>query len=102
MIKVFLEELPKYTTGTYKGLTDWVSSIGKHVRFKYEEDEILIDDFLLIKDYNKDLKKIKLEYNDKVSEISISSLREGHIKNIIGAKIKTTAGRFSDFKITDI
>lgn len=99
MIKVFLDELPKYTNGTYKGRTDWISSIGKYVRFKYEEDGILIDDFLLIKDYNKNSRKIKLEYNDKVSEINISSLRDGWIKNIIGAKIKTTAGRFAGYKI---
>lgn len=101
MVKVFLDELPKYMSGTYKGCIDWANSIGKYVRFKYEDEDdgIIIEDFLLIKDYNKGLKKIKLEYNDKMSEISVSSLRDGWIKNIIGAKIKTTAGRFSDFNI---
>ena len=99
MIKVFLEELPKHTNGTYKGCIDWTNSIGKNLRFKYEEDEKLVDGFMLINDYNKDSRKVKLEYNGKVSEISVSSLRDGWIKNIIGAKIKTTAGNFADFKI---
>lgn len=99
MIKVFLDELPKHTNGTYKGCIDWTNSIGKNLRFKYEEDEILVDDFMLIKDYNKNSRKVKLEYNGKVLEISVSSLRDGWIKNIIGAKIKTTAGNFADFKI---
>lgn len=74
MIKVFLEELPKHTNGTYKGCIDWTNSIGKNLRFKYEEDEKLVDGFMLINDYNKDSRKVKLEYNGKVSEISVSSL----------------------------
>ena len=42
MVKVFLDELPKHTNGIYKGCIDWTNSIGKNLRFKYEEDEKLV------------------------------------------------------------
>ena len=99
MVKVFLDELPKYTTGTYKGKINWIDSAGTNINFQYSDDENSFCGTLLVLDYNKESRKVKIEYDGKVSEIRTCDLRDGTIKKIIGATFKTTAGRFADFKI---
>ena len=99
MVKVFLDELPKHMTGTYNGKIDWKKSIGQYVKFKYEDNEEKIEGKLLIVDYDTISRKIKIEYNNVLSEIKTCRLQEGNIKKIINAKLKTTTGNFADFKI---
>ena len=102
MVEVFLNELPKYTTGTYKGKINWADSVGKSVGFKYNDDENENNSFcgiLLIKGYDKETRKLKIEYKGNISEIKACRLQEGNIKKLIGVKLKTTAGYFAEYKI---
>lgn len=98
MVKVFLDDLPHIYDSPTKGI-DWCRSIGKYVDFIYEENGENISGKLHIVDYNKENRKLKIEYNNNISEIRNSRLQDGNIKKIIGATLKTTQGRFADFKI---
>lgn len=98
MVKVVLDELPHIYDAQTKGI-DWYRSIGKYVKFVYEDDYENINGKLYIIDYNKETRKLKIEYNDKISEIRTSRLQDGNIKKLIGVSLKTTQGKFSDFKI---
>lgn len=98
MIKVFLDNLPHINNAPTKGI-DWIKTIGREIEFIYEENSEKINGKLHIIDYNRETRKLKIEYNNKITEIRNSRLYDGHIKKIIGVELKTTKGKFSDFKI---
>lgn len=102
MINIFLDSLPRYRKGTYKGKINWADSIGTNVKFEYIDDEkedITFCGNLIIKGYNCNTRKLTIDYNGIISEIRACRLQDGNIKKLIGANLNTTTGRFADFKI---
>ena len=69
-----VDNMIKYTEGTYKGCIDYKSNIGRYVKFKYGD----IEGELKIIDYIN--KKIVVEYNGVIQKpISANSFKNGKI-----------------------
>ena len=88
--KTFVENLPIWKDGKNKGSIKWKESIGYKVYFIYEDIEYFIDmiDYIKIKNHKN---KLKISYNNKISEITIDALSKCNLGFILG---KIT----SDFK----
>lgn len=78
MKKVFLDDLPKYSSGAYKGKINWSKCIGCKVRFIYGS----IDDFVEIVQYN--IPYITIKYNGMNYSMTTSSFLRGSMGLIIG------------------
>lgn len=85
MRKVFLEDLPRYTSGTYKGKADWGGSIGKSVKFVNED----IEGYINILDYNKSRQRVKVQYKNRISDMSTSSLLNSGISRLTKRRHRT-------------
>lgn len=87
MKKVFLDELPtKFGIGanSRKQIIDWSKSIGKEIRFEYED---IVGVFKIV---SYDVKKYKCEilyHNDKYS-INLGQIKRCELGNILGIKSK--------------
>lgn len=76
--KVFLDDLPKWENGIYKGKTNWKESVGHSIRFSYEG----LHDTLMIVKYKYPY--VWAKYKDYTPyKIHISSFKKGAIKGAI-------------------
>ena len=90
MRKVFLDDLPKWEDGMWKGKTNWKESIGCTARFIYNDIEGVIE----IVDFNPETRELIIKYNDKIfwdRPLRATSLVNGSLGYYL--KIRTT-----DFK----
>lgn len=78
MRKVFLDELPRWEDGRYKGDINWENSIGYELDFIYDD----IKGNVKIVNY-KD-KKLYVKYNNKIIPIYRGSFQNGKIGIILG------------------
>lgn len=78
MKKVFVEDLPVYTEGRYKGKINWRATVGLKVRFIYDE----LEDIVTIIDYNHNNGYLTLKYKGVVCEINKTHFREGKLRQI--------------------
>jgi len=77
--KVFLDDLPKYNSGAHKGKINWQNSINYKVEFIYGD---ITGNVLIIK-YNKQNKKLDVEYNNNIFSINILSFAKCQLGNIL-------------------
>lgn len=77
--EVFLEELPRY----YKGV-NWGNSIGKIVRFEYDDISGMIE----ILDFIKNKQELVVKYDDKKYYIKTSSFIRCRLGRILGVYTK--------------
>lgn len=75
--KVYIEDLCLPTYHNFG--VDWKYSIGREVRFQYDD----LFGSLFINNYDKNKKKISIIYNGVEIEIKIDSFRTGQIGNIV-------------------
>lgn len=88
MKKIFLEGLPRWESGRYKGKINWKECTGCKVRFIHGE----IEGFFEIVEYDSENKKTVIKYNDKHFNIYASE--------IVACKItRLFHNRTRDFKI---
>lgn len=89
MRKVFLDDLPRYMEGRYKGKIDWKNSVGYKIPFVYNDIRGEIE----IMDYDFDAQKLTLLYENKIEGcIKTGGFQKGKIGGILGKITK-------DFKI---
>lgn len=88
MKKVFLEDLPRYETGRYKGKVNWKECIGKMVNFIYDDVSGVVE----IKNYVTDKQKLLLKYNDNEFIFNTGNFSKCKFATIL--KVRT-----NDFKI---
>lgn len=81
MREIFLNELPRYKDGRYKGKINWKESIGFKLNFIYDD----IESYLEIIDYIREgnTVKIKIKYNKKDYIIDVRSLSKCCLGNIL-------------------
>lgn len=79
MRKVFLDDLPKYANGTYKGKIDWGSYIG-YVNFIYDD----ISGKIKIINYNKKGSILTVKYNNYETNIKTGHFSKGILGKILG------------------
>lgn len=84
--KIYIDNLPKWDSGTYKGKICWKNCVGSYVKFEFDE----IESQLKIIGYNKDT--LHIEYKNNTYSISTYNFKHCQISKIIGKKTK-------DFKI---
>ena len=85
--KVNLENIPKIKgrgPNAGKLVFDWRNSLGEEISFKYEN----VEGVLKILGYNANTRKLKVEYLNKVSEISTDSIIKCKLAYIVGVKAK--------------
>ena len=85
--KIYLEDLPKYSDGEFKGCINWVGLDNVKVRFEYDG---VLDTFTIIK-FDKEKEKCLIDYNGFQTWCYRSTIKRFEITNIIGK-------RNSDFK----
>ena len=90
MRKVFLDDLPKITSGTHKDQYDWKNSIGCFVKFIYDE----ITGEIKIIDYQSDNLYIQyLDYKiDKITTDSFKKCKLSYILKKISREFKLEIG----------
>lgn len=71
------DDIPK----TASGGNDWVASVGKTIRFQYDE----IAGELRVISYNPSKTALLVEYDGKVSTIHVSQLVKGQLGNVVAA-----------------
>lgn len=81
MRKCYLENLPIYKNGRYKGKFNWQESIGHKVKFIYDDIEGLIE----ILDYIKIKQKLLIKYKEKVINKATSDFIKCELGALIGA-----------------
>ena len=81
MRKVFLDDLPRWDKGTYKGKTKWQDSLNCNMRFDYEG----LKGTLKIVDYKYPFIWVKYK-NKEPSKIGISNLIKGRIGGVLRRK----------------
>lgn len=86
--KVFLEELPRFTDGRYKGKINWLSCITLKVKFIYED----VEGWIEIINYDISKRFLKLKYLDTIIDMSTNSFKRCEL----GKKLGKITG---DFKI---
>ena len=77
--KVFLDDLPRYKEGKYKGKINWQSSINCVVNFIYGD----IKGSIIICNYNKQNKNIDIIYKNKNFSINIIGFSRCQLGNIL-------------------
>ena len=82
--KMFLEDFEVYKEGANKGKINIEKSIGKSIRFIYNN----IQGEILIKDYNCKNKQVKVEYNNEEFSIPRQSLVNANLGKLLKAKSK--------------
>ena len=82
--KMFLEDFEVYKDGANKGKINIEKSIGKSIRFVYNN----IQGEILIKDYNYKNKQVKVEYNNEEFSIPRQSLINANLGKLLKAKSK--------------
>ena len=82
MKKVFLDDLPRWESGTNKGKINWNDSIGYRVKFIYDDTK----SDLLITNYNNRNRKLEVVCNSKINYIQPSNLSDCKISKIIGIR----------------
>ena len=88
VIKIFLDNLPKWGIGRYEGKINWTLSIGQVVDFIYKDIKGKIN----IVDYNKNTQYLKIKYNEKEFDIKTGNLSRCRLGEILGKFSK-------DFKV---
>lgn len=88
MRRVFIDDLPKYEEGRNKGNINWSKTTGDKVSFIYDD----IKGIVLILGYNIRTRKLKIQYNKKIDEITTSGFIKCGLGNILNKYSK-------DFKI---
>ena len=89
MKKVFLDDLPRWKDGRYKGKINWKESVGYKVKIIYEN----IEGYVKIVDYISEKSCICVKYLDKdIYKIKASTFQKCQLGNLLGTKT-------SDFKI---
>lgn len=77
---IVTDNLPKIQYGANKGKVDWVASVGHTVNFVYED----VDGEIKILECSNDKNKIlTVEYNGKISTVSLQRFRQGRISRLI-------------------
>lgn len=95
MRKVFLDDLPrKEGIGALKGkaVIDWKGSLYYKVRFLYDE----VDSFIEIIEYIQSKKQLIIKYEEALYKISITSIINGRLGNIVGKYSKRFKVRIGD------
>lgn len=87
--KIYFEDLPHYECGTKKGKLNWDKLSGHNVRFEYND----IVGVMKIISYDKQNRKLKILYKDKIYETYQSSFLKEQISCAIG--IKANGFRYS-------
>ena len=87
--KIYFEDLPHYEHGANKGKLDWDKFSGHDVRFEYND----IVGVMKIVSYDKQNRKLKILYKDKIYETYQSSFLKEQIGCAIG--IKANGFRYS-------
>lgn len=88
MRKVFLEDLPHYSNGKYKGKINWKESVGKNVKFINEDIEGYID----ILEYDSSKQQLKVRYENKTLNMLTGTLLRSGITKL------TSCGHRQPFK----
>lgn len=100
MRKIFKEDLCVYQEGKYQGNIDWKGSIGREVRFIYDNFEGKVK----IINYKK--RKLLLEYNGEQKSISENTFRTGGLGNFLGTRYRgykyCKGDIINNFKILDL
>ena len=86
MRKVFLDDLPRYEEGRYKGKINWKESIGcRPIKFIYDDIEGEIE----IIDYIKNGQQLNIKYNNNIFLIRTNNLLKCKLGVFLGVFIKT-------------
>ena len=98
MKQIFIENLPKYTEGTYKNKINWKESIGCKVKFIYDN----IEGEIKIINYEKKNQTLIINYKNKTIKMTTSEFvkcRFGNLLNKITKEFKVEIGQiFKDDK----
>lgn len=98
MKKMFLDNLPRYVEGQYKGNINWKECVGLYVTFDYKG----IKGEVFIKEYDISTGKLLVQYKDNHSYISISNFAKctlGKLLNTCNGNFKVEIGQtFKDDK----
>lgn len=76
--EIFLDNLPRWKTGSYKGKINWNESIGYKVHFIYDDIEGDLEIIDYIKGRNQ---KVKIKYNNNLYDVSCCRMRTCQIGN---------------------
>jgi rubrerythrin len=93
--KVYLDNLPKYTSGCYKNKIDWKNCVGKEINFVNDD----INGMIKILEYNKSKQQVKIQYKDNIYWFYTSSLIDSKISRLTKRSEQRTPFKF---KIGDI
>lgn len=86
MRKVFLDDLPRWEGGTNKDRINWKASVGRIIKFVYDD----IEDEIQIIDHNAKKELLIIRYNNNDYNLKIKSLR----KCQLGIMLKKYTGEF--------
>jgi len=79
MRKVFLDDLPRYKSGSCKGKINWIKCIGHKVKFIYDD---IIGDFNIV-DYIKQSQYIHIQYLSNICKIKTYCFTGCKIKEVL-------------------
>lgn len=101
MRKVFLDELPRYQEGRYKGKMNWSESVNcKGIKFIYDD----IEGELEIINYNKENQKLEIKYNNNNFFIKTGDFSKCKLGELLkqGKKYKYNIGDIIENKTSKI
>lgn len=82
MRKVFLDELPRYKEGKYRGKVKWSETIGTKIPFIYKD---ITGEFEILK-YDKNNRSVLCRYNKNECYIQCTSVLHGQIGGLFSLK----------------
>lgn len=91
MKKVYTDNLPRYTSGTYKGKVNWAKSIGREISFVNDD----LHGKIKILDFDKNSRKLKVEYIDSVNWINTDTLLKSRISRLTKRATQRKEYRFN-------
>jgi hypothetical protein len=77
--KVFLDDIPRWDSGSHKGKINWLNSKGYNIKFTYDD----INGYLEIIDFISKGQKVIVLYKNKTNFVSVGQILKCQLKNIL-------------------